>query len=232
MKISVLIPTLNPKKEYLQQALSSIPDNVNEVILAGTGFILEDYDLPKNADVLSVNIPLGLTETINTVVDKYLTGDFFSILPDDDFYTEHIEKIVDRLPDSPAEVVYFPSRHFIGDAEQPGLFDNDPDITFEKNIKANGVTGSAFIRKTAWDYLEGYKGRICMDWDLWNRALKSGLLFEYVNLPGINFRYNYHGRLQKMARTMEPGSIQGFIRKSAAEWDKRILFRCSVGGGL
>jgi hypothetical protein len=216
----------------LQQALASIPDNVDEVIIAGTGFLLEDYDLPKAADVQSVNIPLGLTETINTVVDKYVTGDFLSILPDDDFYTEHINKIVDRLPDSPAEVIYFPSRHFIGDAAQAGLFDNDPDITFEKNIKANGVTGSAFIRKAAWDYLEGYKGKICMDWDLWNRALKSEFLFEYVNLPGINFRFNDHSRLQKMARNMAAGEIQGFIRKSAAARDKRILFRCSVGGGL
>jgi len=228
MKISVLIPTLNPNKEYLRKALSSIPSNVDEVVLAGHGFDVEqckDY-LHQNVEVKVFKTTEGLTDTINQAVKEHITGNYFSILPDDDFYLPGMETIIDIVKASYADVFYFPSKNFINNEPCAGIFDDNPKVTYEKNFIKNQITGSAFIRKHAFIFLEGYKGDICQDWDLWNRALKSNLLFEYIDIPGIAFRFNDHSRLQKKSREIGFNKIQKDIQESANAWNKKLINRC------
>lgn len=236
MKVTVLIPTLNPNVDFLQKAMDSIPRNVDELVICsefGSKLVLADFALP-DLPVLKIfrnRAYTGLTGTINEAVSDLCSGDWVSILPDDDFYGAEIESIVEKVKDSPAEVVYFPSVHIVNGVSEPTQYDNDPDITFEKNLQRNQITGSAFFRRKTFEYLGGYHGEICMDWDLWNRALKSEVLFEYIDKVGLHFRIHDGSRLQILARG-RGAEIKDAVIRNAMAWDKKIYSRCPIGGGL
>lgn len=231
MRVSILIPTVNPKKAYLQQAISSIPETVNEIVFAGTGFNFKDYKLPFVKIIRVFETGLALTEAVNAAVNEYVTGDWFSILPDDDFYLEGIAGIIEEVKNSAADIVNFPMVHYVNEERRPGFFCDDKNVTFEKNYQRNLLNGSAFIRRSSFLWLEGYKGQVCMDWDLFNRALKSKMLLEHVDIPGLALRYNSHSKMQKLAQQIGMENISREVKKNTDAWDKKIYARCAVGMG-
>lgn len=232
MRISVLIPTLNPKKEYLQQAIDSIPASVDEIVLAGSGFNTSDYKFRPGSTVVLFNTTDGLKETINrAILEDRLTGDYFSILPDDDFYTEAIEGIIENVKDGCADVVNFAMLHCNENGMLPDVHCSDENVTFEKNYERNAINGSAFINTNSFIWLEGYKCDLCGDWDLFNRALKSGMYFEHIKTVGLVLRLNKHSRFQKMARCQGFDKIKNEIRRHTDAWDKRFYARCAGWAG-
>lgn len=206
--------------------------NIDELVIIGTGFSLEGISFPDVESIKVFESQNGLSDVVNEAVEKHITGDYFSILPDDDFYTAGIRQIVEHVKEGGFDIFYFPSKHLIEDEVVGGLFDNSPGVTFEQNVEQNRITGSAFIKKDAFLFLGGYKGDICMDWDLYNRALKSGMAFEYLDIPGVFFRFNNHSRLQKKANEIGFASIKEKIRWSAETWNKKPFARCAAGMGL
>jgi glycosyltransferase involved in cell wall biosynthesis len=194
MKITVIIPTINAKKEWLTRAFESC----------------------SFADEVIVTKEKGLSAAVNNAVRRSL-GDFLSILPDDDFFLPEIEQIAEIARASKSDIIHFPCKHWNEEQEVPGLFDVSPGITCEENLKGNKIFGSSFIHKDVFNFLNGYNGDVCMDWDLFNKALRMGAKFQYVDIPGAVFRWNTRSRLQSK---FSSDFINNYIKDSFEKWEQ------------
>ena len=204
MTISIIVPTKNAKPEWLSKAVGSCAF-ADEIII-------------RRDEGISVAVNRGVLQA---------SGDYIAVLPDDDYYLPEIAEAVKEMQSGLYDVVHFPCRHQTEECEVEGLYDVSPDITLEQNILGNRVFGSCFIKRTAWERLGGYAGDICMDWDLWNRALAIGMKFKYVPVPCAVFRWNKHSRLQN-----RPGGdyaeIRRYIENSLAKWKELNADCCPV----
>lgn len=164
MKTSIIIPTMNAKPEWLAKALGSC----------------------SFADEIIITRREGLTQAVNDAVN-IARGRWIAILPDDDFFLPEIEKIVDRLSDSEADVVYFPCQHYIEEMPLEGLHDTDQEKT---------IYGSCFMKRETFISCGGYDGERCQDQRLFGKMREAGAQFEYVPIAGGVFRWNSHSKLQ------------------------------------
>jgi glycosyltransferase involved in cell wall biosynthesis len=182
MKTTVIIPTLNAHEPWLLKAVASC----------------------AFADEIIITKRAGLTAAVNEAVAK-ASGDYIAILPDDDYFLPAVERALDiinkyiGLKSLMPQVIHFPCQHQDEEGEPYGLFDVSPAITAEENRKKNVVHGSSFISKDMFLSLGGYRGTICMDADLWNRALDAGASFVFYPEPCVVFRWNKHSQLQEQA---------------------------------
>jgi glycosyltransferase involved in cell wall biosynthesis len=198
VSISIIIPTKNAHQPWLEKALGSC----------------------SFADEIIIRRDEGLAGAINRGV-LYSSGDYIAILPDDDYFLWDIREVVKVVNTGEFDIVHFPCLHQVEEGIPQGLYDASPDITLEQNIIGNKVFGSSFIRRSAWEMLGGYQGDICMDWDLYNRALVSRMKFKYVPVASAVFRWNKHSLLQNKS-IGQSGEIRRYIETSLAKWREHV----------
>lgn len=227
--ITVILPTLNPDRALLQKALDSIPLNINALVIINeykSNFDRLEYIYPKidNISFIQNHRDLGITKSVNRTVE-YFDTDWVCFFTDDDYFLPNIENVIETVKMTKADIVYYPIKHCYEDSNpEQALFDNDPDITLEKNLERNQICGSAFVRKTAFQYLEGYfNNTICHDWDFYCRALKSGMKFHYVPLAGMVFRYRSGSKQQQNANLIGYDTIKKYVHYNVNQWNKRSL---------
>jgi glycosyltransferase involved in cell wall biosynthesis len=204
MTISIVMPTKNAHLPWLQKAIGSC--------------CFADEIIIRRDNGLSIAVNLGVIQS---------SGDYIAILPDDDYFLEGINDAVEIVKTGEFDFVHFPCKHQIEEGDPSGLFDVSPDVTLEQNLCSNRIFGSSFIKRSAWDRLGGYNGDICMDWDLFNRALAIGMKFKYSPTAGAVFRWNKRSALQNQSAGKYP-EIRRYIENSLAKWREANADCCAV----
>jgi hypothetical protein len=218
-KITVAIPSRNPIKEWLQQCLSSC-EGVDEIIIgddaSSPAINLNDYVLPScGARLIRSETNIGCPAMANRLVPE-CTGDFISVQADDDYFnTEVFGIILQAIKHSTAAVVHFPCQYF---GKYDYIFGNVPGVTYSENYANNMVYGASFFRKQLWVALQGFHGEVAQDWDFWNRALKSGFIFEYVNELGAYFRVTKRSFFENALSRIGRDKINKMVRDNCDNW--------------
>ena len=218
-KVTVVIATHNPVKEWLQQTLDSCR-GVDSLIICddhSKELVLSDYSYPT-ADVrmLYNERQLGCFQTYNRLCKEVKEG-FISAQADDDYFDEkNFPAIIEVLRKTKADVVHFPCQYF---GKYNFVFGYCPNPIYKVLYNANDIYGASFFRKELWDFLGGFQLEAAADWDFWLRAVKSGAKFEFFRSVGAHFRVTersmFEGQLKKLGRE----EINKIVRGNADKWN-------------
>lgn len=221
-KISIVIPTYNPVKEWFQETLDSC-QGVDSIIVcndASKNFKAEDYKFPvEDVKILHNEKNIGCFKTINRLCSEVKEG-FISAQADDDYFDKNsFPHIVDILRKTKADVVYFPCRYF---GKYNYVYGYAPNPVFEVLYRDNDIYGASFFRKELFDFLEGFQLEVGADWDFWLRALKSGAKFEFFRLIGAHFRVTERSMFENQLKNMGRAKINSLVHENVNKWDKKL----------
>lgn len=202
MKFSCCIPTWQPTRteEASQRFWSALrsAEPFDEIIVAleANGFV--DFAITKDLikevspNAIVVEVPQDPTpikerlsggECYNRSVEP-ATGDFISLLADDDEYNVHNVKILlqndERFKNE--EIVYTPY-YCLNAHNRMGVFMPPSEVQIETLLKCNYISNSAFISRKVWDELGGRRKDTVCDWDMWIRAKRAGKKFLFFPYP-------------------------------------------------
>ena len=216
MKFSCCIPTYQPTRteEAAQRFWAALrsAEPFDEIVVALEARDFIDFSItcdlikevcPKakvievNPDPTPIEKRLSGGEYFNVAVEAS-TGDWISLLCDDDEYNKHNVKILiqqgDRLKDE--AIVYTP--YYCLDKEgKLGVFGpptQPQQVDMDSLLKVNYLSNSSFVSRRAWEELGGRRKNTCCDWDMWVRAMKRGIKFNYFPYPIYMQRF-YDGSL-------------------------------------
>jgi len=102
MTITIIIPTINAKPEWLSRALGSC----------------------SFADEILITKELGISKAVNNAVDL-ARCEWIGVMPDDDFYLPEIFKIVEKMVRSDADIIKFPCRQMLEETFLDGIYDTE-----------------------------------------------------------------------------------------------------------
>ncbi len=172
-KVSLVIGTRNPNRQWLDEALASAEGLFDEVIVVDDG-----SDVPVEGATVRHEVNMGFYEARNTGC-RLAKGPWIASLDDDDlFIREHVGVLKDVMGSFRADVIHFPCLLF---GDQKGMWGDRPD--FSRILDANQIPSGSWFRKDVWERLRGFRFKAGEDWDFWARATKHGFRFKGFSLP-------------------------------------------------
>lgn len=167
MKFSAVLPSLNPKSEWLMQALAGCRP-FDEVLVH-----IEHSD----------HFYLGDPNKVNRLIELAI-GDWICFIYDDDWFDpQALQQAMNFAKTTKADVIVTP--FFQVSAERTY-------IEGEKNIddsiyKENYLNPANLFRKSVWNKIK-FNDKYASDWIYWVKAYRAGFKFEYIDLPYYHHR--------------------------------------------
>ena len=166
MKFSAILPSLNPKADWLMQALAGCKP-FDEVLI--------HIEHSENYYLVNPN-------KINRLIELAI-GDWICLIFDDDWFDpKALQQAMDFAKKSNADVIVTP----FFQVQEDRIY-----IEGEKNIddsiyKENYMNPANLFRKSMWDKLKP-QDKYAGDWIYWVKTWRAGFKFEYLDVP-----YFYH----------------------------------------
>ena len=181
--VSAVIPSIPPRKTYLERALASVrlqSRPVDAVCVA--------IDVDHDGSAITRNKALKAVQT-----------EYCAFLDDDDCWkTWHIRKLMGAAKASKADVVYpwFDVISPNGFDPFPGVFGRpfDPSDLERRNYIPTTVLSrtSALLDVGGFEPYGDQKESACDDWGLWRKLLRAGAIFHH--LPLKTWDWHWHGK--------------------------------------
>lgn len=169
MKISLVVGSKNPNKEWLQEALKSAENLFDEVILVDDG-----SDTPIGGATCRHEASRGFYEARNTGI-RLATGDIIASLDDDDLFDRQgVENLKKFIKDNDSDIWHFPIRLF---GEQTGVWGHQYNIN--ELLNGNQIPSGSWFKKSLWEDLGGFTYPLAEDWAFWSKAFKRNKKFTY-----------------------------------------------------
>lgn len=220
MSITVVIPTLNTRPEFLAEALASVLAQslpADEIIIVNNGEAqLEPPSVPSLVRVVNMVHRAGVAQARNLGA-SIASGAFVSFLDDDDLWdVDYLEKIAARFAADHADCLVGRLDR-LADGIRSGWKNPDGQLTVGVILRRNpGITGSSLnVRRSAFLEASGFDPALTTGEDkaLVLEMILRGLTVGAVPDAGAVHRVHALGSLSS-ARHMANG-IDAFYRKYA-----------------
>jgi len=190
---SIIITTYN-RAQLLKRALDSLISQTEddwEAIVVDDGSTDDTYShvLPYLTSYSKIKylrkVHSGEAMTKNTGIQSS-TGKYISFLDSDDEYDPiHLESRKTILRQNPAVRLLYGGAYIIGNQYVPDRFNHEKKINLDDCV----IGGTFFIERNTIFQLEGFRKILLgTDADLFDRAIKAGIVMMETNLP----TYIYH----------------------------------------
>lgn len=160
----------------------------------------------------------------------YARGAFIALADDDDeWYPWHLETLIGEIRKGDADVVY--GRWDFGGQREGETWPFVPfnhltaELVVTTGPRTNFISVACVFSKAAMIAALGPKVfdeelRRFGDWDVWRRAILSGLRFRGVDRA--TFKYMWHGENLQLTRPVTKATVQA-RNKGGAPWDGKVL---------
>jgi glycosyltransferase involved in cell wall biosynthesis len=196
--ISVITVVFNGE-EYLEQAIKSVIDQADihiEYIIIdggssdGTLGIINKYE--NHIDSWTSEPDKGIFDAMNKGIKK-ATGEFIGMLNADDWYESGIlEKIKDKITgfqESFEDRVIYCDHYWYDEELSPGTkIKRKSEMKYWKGMTISHQ--AMFVHRSVYEKLGSYnlEYRFASDYEFFLRMIKAGVVFEKIDVYGINFR--------------------------------------------
>lgn len=208
-RVSVVINSKEPNLEWLKQCLDSCHP-FDEIVLYVDGVTINPVTMTDNLKIVSDGKTRNITEGFNFAVAQ-ATGDWIVPFCDDDyFYKDNLLMLLDLLHMNAfddADIIHFPV--MVNGGYQWGMHNEFSVAQIEAE---NLIPHGCFIRREAFEKLEGYRIDEGADWNMWIRAKRMGLRFVGFKNPVYYFRHG-HERSALIKQTASLGGAEALRQK-------------------
>lgn len=194
-KITIGIPSYN-QQDFLSDAIQSALDQTvkSEIIVVDDGSTDGSLEIAQKFPVKVVSqVNKGLASARNTAIMN-MSGDYFFPLDADDMMKENcIEKILEVIESTDADIVAPSFKHF-GMYNSEMILGQEP-VTFKDFMAANRIAYFSAIKKSKLLEVGGYSPRMVWgyeDYHLWVDLLKRGA--KLVIIPDVLMLYRVKER--------------------------------------
>jgi len=197
--ISVIMPVKNGGK-YLKRALNSLQKQTDyEVLFCDGGSNDNTLDIVNQYSIKPISYSDKSTEDAINIGITYSKGDILTwLMYDDELLPNAFETVSKFFADNP-DILWAYSPCELRYPEHSIWMGTDPEITLEKMLKQNQISGVAvyfrpeFFEKCGrvdTDY------HVASDYELWLRAVSMGVIPKQIPTPTVI--YHAHGDNQGM----------------------------------
>jgi hypothetical protein len=183
MNVSLIVRVFNPNRDWLQQALASIPEGLFYELI-----IVDDGSYPSVPEATLHGKDEGQGMARNHGIERS-TGEWIATLDYDDYFEKsgilHLFDYCGKHPE--ADIIHFPLKTFGSETSIRGL---NPNPTLEDFLDQNQIVSGSWHKRSVWEKLNGFRINECEDWDFWLRAKAEG--FKFLFFPEIVYLHRVH----------------------------------------
>lgn len=193
MKISLIICSYNPRKEWLLEAILSSISLFDETIVVDDGSA-EPIELwlrgavpDRGMKFIRNERNVGFRLSRNVGV-RASTGDVIAFLDDDDRFIGGNLLEFKKFVSSNffrADVWFFPVAEMDVDGNPRGRWGSEDLAGIEDR---NCVPSGSWYRRECWDEVGGYRDVIAEDWLFWKQLIRRGKKFMFFPMPVYDHR--------------------------------------------
>ncbi len=187
--VTLIIPTYNPNRDWLELCLQSIPKGrFKEVIICDDG-----SDIVVPIATIRNEKNMGIPYTLNRLFEMAKTKWVAQIGHDDCLDPMGVSLLLDQLDTIDADGIHYPVRVFSPFVHKKEWIwpANKTDLT--TNLRGNSIPGATWWTKDAWKRNGGYTYKPCEDWDFNLRAIKNKFRLYYFPYVIYTYRINAGG---------------------------------------
>ena len=205
MKISLAINSKKPIKDWLDDCLMSAVV-FDEIVLYLDGPLMENIpEFKVPVSVIHDGQERSIIDGFNLAI-RVTSGDWVCSFCDDDYFLQPalsnlLIAIKEHEFGNDADIIHFPVS-----VNGQYSWGHRGDFTLHQILVENLIPHGSFIRRSAFDKLEGYRIDEGADWNLWIRAKKAGLIFKYFPEDVYFFRHGH----DRSAFNKQVGAMGGF----------------------
>ncbi|WP_324671902.1 glycosyltransferase family A protein [Hymenobacter sp. GOD-10R] len=198
--VSIVIPCYN-HGAYLQEAIESIEKSSGgtsfEIIIVDDGStepstLVTLQELKEKGYNLIRQNNQGLAAARNNGIAAAKANYILPLDSDNKVHSNYLTQAVDILDqDSSVDVVYG-NPIFFGDSDRGAGLRQVGEFSFIKMLDCNYIDACALYRKSLWEKVGGYDGKMAFmgheDWEIWINMFLSGGKFHYLNKACFYYR--------------------------------------------